>query len=136
MFSENLKSARQAKSISQKDIAKQLFITQQAYAKYETGVSSPNPEMLLKIAEILQVSADFLLGRGETAESKNNIATPGAIITDGEMTVITAYRKHPEMHDAVHRLLGIDKPEDEVRIAAAPKVTPVVNLDSDNFRTT
>ena len=61
MFIERLKSARKAAGLSQSAIAKKLFISQQAYAKYETGVSSPNPETLAKISSILNVSPDFLL---------------------------------------------------------------------------
>lgn len=61
MFSERLKKARKAKGISQKELALQLHISQQAYAKYETGKTSPNPETLARICLILEVSADTLL---------------------------------------------------------------------------
>lgn len=47
MFQERLKLARNNANISQKELAKRLFISQQAYAKYETGASSPNPETKL-----------------------------------------------------------------------------------------
>ena len=63
MFNENLRAARKNKKLSQKEIAKMLFISQQAYAKYETGTASPNPEVLAKISEILDVSVDELTGR-------------------------------------------------------------------------
>lgn len=72
MFNENLRAARQNKKLSQKEIAKMLFISQQAYAKYETGTASPNPEVLAKISEILDVSVDELTGR--TSSSEKTIA--------------------------------------------------------------
>lgn len=63
MFSERLRAARQNKKLSQREIAKMLYISQQAYAKYETGAASPNPDMLSRISEILDVSVDELTGR-------------------------------------------------------------------------
>nr|DAU66729.1 MAG TPA: Repressor protein CI [Caudoviricetes sp.] len=65
MLENRLKIARNNKKISQKELAKQLFISQQAYAKYETGNATPNPETLKKIANILDVSVDYLLGNSD-----------------------------------------------------------------------
>lgn len=79
MLEERLKSARKATGISQKDIAKKLFISQQAYAKYETGAATPNPETLKKIAEFFNVSTDYLLGnnlKNNETFSKNSIKIP------------------------------------------------------------
>lgn len=66
MFQERLKAARVAAKLSQKELAKMLYISQQAYAQYETGSSTPNPETLKRIAEILQVSLDDLLEKTST----------------------------------------------------------------------
>lgn len=60
MFNMRLKRARKTKGITQAEIAKMLYISQAAYSKYETGVASPNPETLARIAEILDVSVDYL----------------------------------------------------------------------------
>lgn len=60
-FTAKLKQARKQSGLSQKAIAEHLYISQQAYAKYENGQSSPNPDVLKKIAEILDVSSDYLL---------------------------------------------------------------------------
>ena len=70
MLEERLKSARKATGISQKDIAKKLFISQQAYAKYETGAATPNPETLKRIAEIFNVSTDYLLGNNQVLKKQ------------------------------------------------------------------
>lgn len=47
---------------SQKDLASQLFVTQQAVGKWERGEATPNPETVLKIAKILGITTDQLLG--------------------------------------------------------------------------
>lgn len=80
MFSENLKNARKNAGYSQKELAKLLFVSQQAVAKWEVGTSTPSPEMLSKIAELLNVSSDYILGRSEGAlESVIGKASPGAV---------------------------------------------------------
>lgn len=64
-FSTKLRNARNKAKLSQSAVQKKLFITQQAYANYENDISSPNPETLIKIADILGVSVDYLLDREE-----------------------------------------------------------------------
>lgn len=60
-FATKLKLARNNCGLSQKSIASRLYISQAAYAKYELGTASPNPETLKRICEVLGVTADFLL---------------------------------------------------------------------------
>lgn len=67
MFTERLRSVRTKNRMSQKEVAEKLFISQQAYAKYEVGTASPNPETLSKIAQLFGVSVDYLVGN-EAAE--------------------------------------------------------------------
>ena len=62
MLTENLKKYRKKAGISQKRISEMLIMSQQGYAKYETGRASPNPEMLAKIAEILNCTMEELIG--------------------------------------------------------------------------
>lgn len=62
MFSSRLKELRTNAKLSQKALASQLFVSQQAVARWETDKATPNPEMLSKIATILHVSVDDLLG--------------------------------------------------------------------------
>ena len=58
MFSERLRELRNEKKISQKELAEILFVSQQTVAKWETDRSTPNPEMISKIAQYFEVSSD------------------------------------------------------------------------------
>ena len=71
MFSQQIKTLRKEKKLSQAELAKQLKVTQQAIGKWETGKSTPDSDTLKKLAEIFQTSVDFLLGR-ETPVSISN----------------------------------------------------------------
>ena len=61
MLPNRLKELRTNAKMSQKELAKKLFMSQQAVAKWETGAATPNPETLVKIAEIFGVTVDLLL---------------------------------------------------------------------------
>lgn len=62
-----LKELRTQKGYSQNEIAEMLGISQPAYANYERGAREADYEALSKLAEIFDVSIDYLLGR-ETPE--------------------------------------------------------------------
>lgn len=62
-FYEITKYLRSEIGLSQKQIASLLNISQQSYSDYENGKTEPDFKTLLKIAEILNVSTDYLLGR-------------------------------------------------------------------------
>lgn len=76
MFSERLKAARKKSGLTQTEIAKKLFISQAAYSKYETGQSSPNPETLAKIAEILNVTVSSLIGKSKDGAAPGRVRVP------------------------------------------------------------
>jgi len=70
MFAELLKQARKTKGLSQAEVSRLLGVTQQAVGKWETGRSTPDPQTVARLAEILDTTADVLLGlRQETADS-------------------------------------------------------------------
>ena len=73
-FSERLKNLRKKVGLTQVDVAGKLGISQQAYASWERGVKKPTQENLVKIAQILNVSVDYLVGNSEEkADKLNNI---------------------------------------------------------------
>lgn len=64
-FNENLKDARERKGLSQKDVAESIGVAKSTYSLYESGNREPNVQTIKKIADILNVSADNLLGLNE-----------------------------------------------------------------------
>ena len=57
-----LKECRKAKGMSQATLSRLLGVTQQAVGKWETGRSNPDPDMLVRLAEVLGTTTDYLLG--------------------------------------------------------------------------
>lgn len=62
MFSERLKWLRKEKGISQQELADKLCVVRQTISKWEKGLSLPDAEMLMKLAEVLGVTVNELLG--------------------------------------------------------------------------
>lgn len=60
-----LKRARAAKGLTQKQMADLLEIDKTTYYKYEAGLSNPNMARLEKLAEILEITPNYLMGQEE-----------------------------------------------------------------------
>ena len=61
LFSDNIRSLRLKKNISQKKLAESLLITRGRYVKYEDGTSEAPYEILKRISQYYKVSIDILL---------------------------------------------------------------------------
>jgi transcriptional regulator with XRE-family HTH domain len=62
MFSSRIKELRISTGLNQVDFAKKLNVTKQSVSNWENGNIQPSIDMLVKIATIFSVSADYLLG--------------------------------------------------------------------------
>lgn len=63
IFGEKLREAREAKKLSQSDLAERTGLQPSAISHFETGRRSPSFDNLKRLADALQVSTDYLLGR-------------------------------------------------------------------------
>ena len=63
----NLKEARKAKGMTQKQLAKELTVAEITIRQYESDSRKPSLERLVQIADILDVTADYLLVKGESS---------------------------------------------------------------------
>lgn len=61
-FNENLKFAREKRGLSQKEVAENIGVAKSTYSLYESGNREPNVQTIKKIADVLNTSADELLG--------------------------------------------------------------------------
>ena len=72
-FSERLKSLRKQAGLTQVDVAEELGISQPAYASWERGTKKPTQENLVKIAQILNVKVDYLVGNFSEEITNNKL---------------------------------------------------------------
>ena len=63
IFRERLLALRKEFEYTQRQISEMLGISQPSYIRYENGTAQPTLQNLVKIADIFDVSVDYLLGR-------------------------------------------------------------------------
>lgn len=77
-----IKHLRQAKNLTQNDLAELLQVTKSTISAYETDARVPSIDVLIKMAKIFHVSIDYLVGNnnkcsidvtGLTDKQRNNI---------------------------------------------------------------
>ncbi|MDE6662002.1 MAG: helix-turn-helix domain-containing protein [Lachnospiraceae bacterium] len=69
MFHKRLREMRNKKGLTQQKMSDLLNIALITYQKYEQGVRNPSFDCLIQIADILDVSIDYLFGRDDYLKS-------------------------------------------------------------------
>ena len=68
-FNENLRTARECKGLTQKKVADAIGVAKSTYSLYESGNREPNVITIKKIANLLKVCADNLLGLEDSSDT-------------------------------------------------------------------
>lgn len=88
-------------------VAKALSISSGVVTKWKNEGALPNGDNLAKIADYLDCSVDYLLGRADDPS-----ATYGDGFTAHDKTLVEAYKKQqPALRQAVDKILGIEAEE-------------------------
>lgn len=107
MLGDRLKKARKSADLTQELLAKKVNTTKGTISNYENGHSTPSNEMLVLLADSLNTTTDYLLGRSDSSLYRE------AGITDLAFANLTAYQK--EVVDFIlsrENLFFKNKPED------------------------
>ena len=62
MLSENIKTIRKSKGLSQQELAVKLNVVRQTVSKWEQGLSVPDSDLLIAMSEALETPVSTLLG--------------------------------------------------------------------------
>ena len=69
---KNIRDLRERNNLTQEELAGKLYVTRQTVSNYETGKSRPDVDMILKIADIMDVDANTVFYGIPLPESKQN----------------------------------------------------------------
>ena len=86
-FQERLRQQREAKGLTQAELAARLGVSKSAVGNYETGVSMPREEILLKLFAALETEPNFLF--------QDSFAAGSESLSPGELRLIRRYRSLP-----------------------------------------
>ena len=59
---DRIKELQKEKNFSQSQLARRIGVSQKAVDYWELGTNEPKASYIVKLAELFEVSADFLLG--------------------------------------------------------------------------
>lgn len=62
MLNENLIFFRKRKGLTQEDVANSLNVVRQTVSKWEKGISIPDADKLMRLADLLDVTVNELIG--------------------------------------------------------------------------
>lgn len=102
VLANRLRNLREEKGYLQKFVADKIGVRSNTLSGYENGTRSPDPNMILKLADLYNVTTDYLLGK-----SGNPNLT--------EQESFEAFIKDPELR-RWHKELPKSKEEDLARL--------------------
>ena len=73
MLSENIKTIRKAKGLTQQELAVKLNVVRQTISKWEQGLSVPDSELLLALSEALETPVSTLLGEASAEPEADDL---------------------------------------------------------------
>ncbi len=86
MINDNIKRYRKEKGYSQEEMAVKLHVVRQTVSKWENGRSVPDAEVLIRMAEVLDVSVNDLLGieieRDDVKDLTNELARVNEVLAE------------------------------------------------------
>ncbi|GAB2569133.1 helix-turn-helix domain-containing protein [Gracilibacillus alcaliphilus] len=88
IFQNRLRYLREEHGIKQEDMAKKLNISTSAYGYYEQGRNEPSLDSIKKMADIFDVSVDYLLGIIDTKKHPFKLSNEIALSHEDLETVL------------------------------------------------
>lgn len=95
-----LQEIREQKGMLQKDLAEKLNKTRACISSWETAKTEPDIQSLIEIADVLEVSIDYLLGRTDEMD----LATKQTDLTPDQNELLNLYNQMS--FQSKNRLLG------------------------------
>lgn len=76
IFCARLREARELRDLSQSELAERAKLQPSAISHFESGTRRPSFDNLKRLANALEVTTDFLLGRSKSLGTHGNTADP------------------------------------------------------------
>ncbi len=84
MLNERLREARKQKNYSQEYVAEKVHTSRQTVLRWENGTSEPGVETLKKLAELYDVSVNYLLEISENQAAPAPVESPDKSVHPAE----------------------------------------------------
>lgn len=98
IIGERLKEARLNKKMSQETLGKMLGVSKVSICGYETGTRTPNMSNFLKLIEILDLDAKYVLGMDIKVINEDNEEYP-VKLAKTDIQIIEELKKNRELYN-------------------------------------
>lgn len=88
MVADRIKTLREQRGFTQTSLSKELGITRSSVNAWEMGISVPSTQYIVELANLFDVSTDYLLG----VDSSASISVAG--LTEEDIQMIHALIEH------------------------------------------
>lgn len=88
MIAERIKMLRENTGMTQADVARKLNVTRSSVNAWELGISVPSTVLLVELAQLFDVSTDYLLG----IDSTSTLDVSG--LTDDDVRILHDLAQH------------------------------------------
>lgn len=96
MIGTKLARLRKQKGLSQDEVATRLQVSQPAYHKWESGLSKPTNENILKICEVFEIDVEELL-QDDTSTFTGNTISDSTVLNSSNSIISNINMYSPEM---------------------------------------
>ncbi len=96
VFQKRLKETRKDRELTQEELGKAIYVSKQEVCLYESGKRTPPIDVLIKIANFLEVDFLWLIGMElEFPKAKNRIVN----LSDEDIKIIDALKKDSTLYE-------------------------------------
>lgn len=105
-LAKRLRNLREEKGYLQKFVADKIGVRSNTLSGYENGTRSPDPDMIIKLSELYNVTTDYLLGKSDS----RHLSASDEDEIDEEIQELTSkikvwYKNEPEDKEVKLRML-------------------------------
>ena len=116
-FAETLKKLRAERGLSQRELAKRMYVTRSAVARWENGSRLPDAAMISRVAQCLGVDVRTLLAAAMDGEE-----SPHVIMVDDRKIILTGGLSVLEEVMPNATIVGFTRPTEAVEYARGNQV--------------
>lgn len=107
MLGNKLAELRKKKKLTQEDAAKRIGIPRSTYSNYESGKREPDLETLKLLADLYEVSTDYLTGAKNKASNKYEPALKAIIEKSEELGLDLSDPRTLEMMERILEVIAV-----------------------------
>lgn len=93
----HMRDLRKEKGMTQAELAKELDISRTTYSNYESGITQPDRDFLIQVADYFEVSIDYLCDHCEDRHGTKH-ADGFSFETQDEKDLVKAWRASDDDH--------------------------------------